>query len=113
LATDQELITQTVQDYFGGWYDAGVARMDRAPHPDLGSSPAEADGVILTKEVMLQACAEGGGTRTADRWVKIDIAHVCGRIASAVVRSASYREYLYLIRTGGGRKILDALWLPR
>jgi hypothetical protein len=45
--------------------------------------------------------------------VKIDIAHVCGRIASAVVRSASYREYLYLIRTGGGRKILDALWLPR
>ena len=114
MATDQELITQTVQDYFGGWYDADAAPMGRALHPGLVKrSPAEDRGAILTKQLMLQACAEGEGTRTADRWVKIDIADVCGGIASAVVRSASYREYLYLIRTGGGRKILDALWLPR
>ena len=113
MATDQELITQTVQDYFGGWYDAGVARMDRAPHPDLGSSPAEADGVILTKEVMLQACAEGEGTRAADRWVKIGIVDACGGIVSAVVRPAPYREYLHLVRTGDGWKIADALWLPQ
>jgi hypothetical protein len=67
----------------------------------------------LITQTVLQVCAEGKGTRTADRRVKIDIADVWGRIASAVVRSASYRQYLYLIRTGGGRKILDALWLPR
>jgi hypothetical protein len=42
MATDQELITQTVQDYFGGWW-----------------------------------------------------------------------EYLHLIRTGDGRKIANALWLPQ
>jgi hypothetical protein len=35
MATDQELITQTVYGYFEGWYDAVVARMDRALHPDL------------------------------------------------------------------------------
>jgi Putative lumazine-binding len=35
MATDHELITQTVHDYFEGWYDADVARMDRALHPDL------------------------------------------------------------------------------
>jgi hypothetical protein len=114
MATDQELITQTVQDCFGGWYDADVARMDRALHPDLVKrSPAEDDGAILTKELMLQACAEGEGTRTADRSVKIDIADVCGGIASAVVRSAPYREYLHLIKTGDGWKIADALWLPQ
>jgi hypothetical protein len=39
--------------------------------------------------------------------------YVCGAIASAVVRSAPCREYLHLMRTGGGWKIADALWLPR
>jgi hypothetical protein len=85
MATDQQLITQTVQD----------------------------GGAILTRELMPQACAEGEGARIADRCMKIDIADVCGGIASAVVRSAPYREYLRLIKTGDGRKTADALWLPR
>lgn len=114
MATDQELITQTVRGYFGRWYDADVARMDRALHPGLVKrSPAEDAGAILTKELMLPACAEGEGTRAAGRSVKIDIADVCGGIASAVVRSAPCREYLHLIKTGDGWKIADALWLPQ
>ena len=67
----------------------------------------------MTKDVMLQACAGGEGTRAAGRWVRIDIADVCGGIASAVVRSAPYREYLHLVRTGDGWKIANALWLPQ
>ena len=45
--------------------------------------------------------------------MKIGIADVCGAMASAVVRSAPYRGYLHLIRTGDGWKMADALWLPR
>jgi hypothetical protein len=30
MATDQEPITQTVQDYFGGWYDADAVPMGQA-----------------------------------------------------------------------------------
>lgn len=114
MATDQEPITQTVQDYFGGWHDADAAPMGRALRPGVARrSPAEDDGAILAKQLMLQACAEGEGTRAAGRRVKIGIADVCGAIASAVVRSAPYRGYLHLIRTGDGWKIADALWLPR
>lgn len=114
MATDQELITQTVQDYFESWYDADVAQTDRALHPDLVKrSPAEDGGAILTKELMLQTCAEAEGARIANRWMKIDIADVCGGIASAVVRSAPYRECLSLIKAGDGWKIADAQWLPR
>jgi Putative lumazine-binding len=114
MATDQELITQAVQDYVGGWQDADAAPMGRALRPGLARrSPAEDDGAILTKQPMLQACAGGEGTGAADRWVKIGIADVCGAVASAVVRSAPYREYLHLVRTGGGWKIAGALWLPR
>ena len=113
MATDAELITATVHHYFEGWYDADVARMDRALHPDLVKRSPAADGVILSKDVMLHACAEGEGTRATDRWLQIDIADVCGDIASAVVHSAPYREYLHLIRTGDGWQIANALWLPR
>jgi Putative lumazine-binding len=114
MATDRELIARAVHDYFEGWYDADVARMGRALHPDLVKrSPAEDDGAILTRAVMLQTCAEGEGSRVAGRWLTIDITDVCGDIASAVVRSAPHREYLHLIRTGGGWKIADALWLPQ
>jgi hypothetical protein len=91
-----------------------VALIDRVLHPGLvNRSPAEDDGVILTKELMLQACAEGEGTRITDQWVRIDMADVCGGIASAVIRSAPDREYLHLIKTGDGWKIADALWLPQ
>jgi len=38
---------------------------------------------------------------------------VRGGIASVIVRSAPYREYLHLIRTDEGWKIADALWLPQ
>ena len=113
MATDAELITATVRDYFEGWYDADVARMDRALHPDLVKRSTAEDGVILSKDAMLQACARGQGTRAAGRWLTIDIADVCGDIASAVVRSAPYREYLHLIRTGDRWKIAKALWLPQ
>jgi Putative lumazine-binding len=114
MATDQEPITQTVQGYFGGGYDADAAPMGRALRPGVARrSPAEDGGAILAKQLMLQACAEGEGTRAAGRRVKIGIADVCGAIASAAVRSAPYREYVHLIRTGDGWTIVDALWLPR
>ena len=64
---------------------------------------------IVTKQLMLQACPDGERTRPANLQVKIDIADVCGAIASAVVRAAHCREYLRLIRTGDGRKITNVL----
>jgi hypothetical protein len=86
--------------------------MGRALRPGVARrSPAEDDGAILTKQLLLQACAEGERTRAAGRRVKIGIADVCG--ASAGVGSAPYRGYLHLIRTGDGWKTADALWLPR
>ena len=66
MASDEALITQTVRQYFEGWYDVDVARTDRALHPDLVKrSPVEYGGAILTKDLMLQACAEGQETRAA------------------------------------------------
>jgi ketosteroid isomerase-like protein len=115
MATDHELIVQTAHDYFEGWYDGDVTRMDRVLHPDLVKrSPGEYDGATLTKKDMVEATAEGEGTREADdRRLKVEVCDICGDIASAVVWSAPYREYLHLIKTGDGWQILNALYLPQ
>lgn len=94
--TDQELIIRTVYDYFECWYGRDDTRMDRALRPDQ-RSPAEDDGEILAKDLMLQATAEGNGTKVAAGWrLNVRIGDVCDDIASVTVRSAPYREYLIL-----------------
>ena len=111
----EELITETVRDYFEGWFDADVARMDRALHPELvkrwpGTGQGRALG-ITTKERMLELTAEGEGRKDGtDRSLDIAILDVSDDIASVRVRSAVYHEYLYLVRTPDGWKIANALW---
>ena len=114
-ATDEELITQVALDYFEGWFDGDVARIDRALHPDLvkrgrGEQHAASLG-ILTKSRMLDLTAEGTGAEdAADRRLEVTIEDVYDGIASVTVRSAVYHEYLHLVRTSDGWKIANALF---
>jgi ketosteroid isomerase-like protein len=114
-ATEHELIVQTARDYFEGWFDGDVERMDRALHPELvkrwpGEHQAASLG-ITTKERMLELAASGQGKEDgADRRLDVEIEDVYGDIASVTVRSAVYHEYLQLVRTRDGWKIANALW---
>jgi hypothetical protein len=115
--TQHEAITQAVLDYFEGWFDGDVARMDRALHPHLVKRwPGEDHGVALgitTKERMLELTAQGEGTKDAgDRTLDLEIADASDDIASVTVRCAVYHEYLQLVRTPDGWKIANALWRP-
>ena len=44
------------------------------------------------------------------RRIDVTVVDVHGDIASAVVDSDVYREYLHLVRTDDGWKIVNALW---
>jgi hypothetical protein len=112
--TEHELITRTVLDYFEGWFDGDVARMDRALHPELVKrSPREPLGVT-TKQRMLELTARGEGREDgADRRLDVEIEDVRDDIASVTVRAAVYHEYLHLVRTPDGWRIANALWRPR
>jgi ketosteroid isomerase-like protein len=109
------LITETVRDYFEGWFDGDVERMDRALHPELvkrwpGEEQAAKLG-ITTKARMLELTAEGAGSEDgADRTLEIEVEDMTEDTASVTVRSAVYREYLHLVRTAEGWKIANALW---
>ena len=117
--TEQELVTQAVLDYFEGWFDGDVARMDRALHRELAKrslgqvDPESPELRTVTKERMVVLAAEGEGRRDdpgGDRRIDVEVVVLQGNIASVVVRSAVYREYLHLVRADQGWKIVNALW---
>jgi Putative lumazine-binding len=116
---EQAAIVATALDYFEGWFDGDAARMDRALHPALAKrslgqvASAGAELRSVTKEQMVAFTAEGEGKAVArgpDRRIDVTVVDVHGNIASAVVDSDVYREYLHFVRTGDGWKIVNALW---
>jgi hypothetical protein len=118
LADDEAAIVAVSLDYFEGWFEGDVARMDKALHPELAKRSLATDdsGVerleTLTTHVMLDATREGvGKTRgKGDRGLEIHVEDVHGAIASVTARSTVYRESLHLARTEEGWKIVNALW---
>jgi hypothetical protein len=117
--TEQELVMQAVLDYFEGWFDGDSERMDRALHPGLAKrslrqvDPGSPELRTLTKERMVALTAEGGGkgdVAGGDRRIDVEVVDLHGNVASVVVRSTVYREYLHLVRADDGWKIVNALW---
>ncbi len=117
-ATETEII-RTALDYFEGWFDGDSERMERALHPGLAKRSlrqVEHDSPELrtvTKEQMVTWTAEGEGKSDDpgdDRRIEVEVVDVYGNIASVVVRSPVYREYLHLVQTDEGWKIVNALW---
>jgi len=112
---EHESIAATARDYFEGWFDGDVARMDRVLHPDLVKRRGTADALdVMTKARMLELTAQGAGAGdAADRMLDIAVLDVSEDIASVRVRSAVYHEYLHLVSTPDGWKIANALWRAR
>ena len=115
--TDHDAIVRAALDYFEGWFDGDAARMERALHPDLAKrspddAPARGELEKLTARDMIEATTKGvGKTRDVpDRNIEVEVEHVHREIANVTVRSAVYVEYLQLVRTREGWKILNALW---
>jgi ketosteroid isomerase-like protein len=116
MSTDEELIRRTVLDYFEGWFDGDSARMERAVHPDLVKRSPGDDARTLgitTAEQMVRMTELGEGKAEAtDRRIEVVVQDAYRDIASVLVRSAPYHEYLHLVRTRDGWRIANALWRP-
>ena len=111
-------IERTILDYFEGWFDGDAARMKRALHPELAKRPRGGDPSLagrlgtITAQEMIEATGAGLGKSrdVPDRRIEVDVVDVCGDIASATVRSAVHHEYVHLVRTPDGWKIVNTLW---
>ncbi len=108
--TDRDLVTRAALDYFEGWFDGDPERMDRALHAELVKRDGDDELDALTKADMVEATRRGQGRRDSGREVEVEVVDIHGPIASAVVRSVPYREYLHLVRTNDGWKIANTLY---
>jgi hypothetical protein len=113
---DRAAVKATILDYFEGWYEAEPARMARALHPllakrsfaqDIGRTAALS---TASAEQMIAWTAAGAGRAREGGVIDIQLADISGGIASAIVTSESYVEYLHLVRVPDGWRIVNALW---
>ena len=119
VSSDEAAVVTSTLAYFNSWFDGDSDRMDRVLHPALAKrslSQAEPDSPELrsvTKGQMVAWTAEGEGKSIdagGERHIDVEVVDLYGNIASVVVRSPVYREYLHLVRTEDGWKIANALW---
>ncbi len=117
--TDRAAVSQVVLDYFEGWFGGDPVRMERALHPLLAKrslrqvDPDLAGLRSVTKEQMVGWTEDGEGKKEdpgGDRQIDVDVVDLYGNIASVIVRSPVYREYLHFVQTEEGWKIVNALW---
>jgi hypothetical protein len=108
---DAEAVRRAILDYFEGWFDGDTGRMDRALHPELVKRRAGDELGILGKPRMLELTAQLAGVEDrADGRIEIEVHDVYEDAATATVHSATYHEYLHLVRTAEGWRIANALW---
>jgi putative lumazine-binding protein len=114
---ERSAIEACVLDYFEGWFSGDVERMRRALHPELAkrSFGQRADRAPVlstdTAEAMIDATEAGRGrARAGGRAPVVEIVDAGAGIATVVVRSEPYHEYLHLIETPDGWRIVNALW---
>ena len=113
---DRAAVEACVRDYYESWFGADGERMGRALHPGLvkrcyGQGVDRAPELLeSTRDEMVEAAAAGRGVSRAGARLDIRICDLGGGIASAVAYADHYVDYLHLIETGDGWKIVNAVW---
>jgi hypothetical protein len=118
-AREREAIVAVATDYIASWLDGDPERMARALHPALAKRSVATDGPeagraieSLTAAQMLEATRIGRGRRHG-RAFDVAVLDVYDGIATVVVRSVPYVDYLHVARVDGRWQIVNALWQAR
>lgn len=116
-AGDSAAIRVTALDYIQGWYEGDAERMERAIHPDLakrilGSELGSAAPLVeMDAAELIEATRRGGGSAAPGaRRADVTILDLFGNAASVRVDADQWVDYLHLVRTPGGWKIVNVLW---
>ena len=109
-------IEATIRDYIEGWYEGDADRMDRALREDLVKRiPVRDDEThrmelrAVIKERMVELTRGGGGESPGAEF-HVEVHHVDGGIATGLVRSAEYLDYVQLVETPDGWRIANILF---
>ena len=114
MTETKDAIVATVTDYWVGWFDGDAGRMERALHPALAKTGVTglqvSRAMTATEMVGWTRDGEGVAEKPADFVYEITVNDTYRDIATATVHSGVYREYLHLVRTAEGWRIINALF---
>lgn len=109
---DRRAVEQTARDYFDSWFEGDRERMARVLHPRLAKRRAGDSGSELVEvpaEDLIDDVASGPQTGY-DRTYEVRIVDIGQDMASVVVRSDPFNEYLHLGRFDGGWRIVNSFY---
>lgn len=118
-AADSAAIRATALDYIEGWYQADASRMARAVHPELVKRlhlrVAEVHRSYVQtmgSSALVTSTARGGGSDApeSERRSEVRILDIFRGAASVRVDAHDWVDYLQMVRTDDGWKILNVLW---
>lgn len=118
-AADSAALRRTALDYIEGWYRADADRMRRALHPELVkrihlAAPGGEGSYVQTmgRSQLVTSTSLGGGPETPEgaRRSEVRILDVFRGAAVIRVAATDFVDYLNLVRTEEGWKILNVLW---
>jgi hypothetical protein len=108
-------IERAILDYANGWYDGDTGRMRRALHPDLAKRIMKEDGAAvshMTADQLIAITNKRAGKKTpkSERVAKISHVDMLGSAAMAKLEMKDWVDYLHLVKTRDGWKIVNVLW---
>lgn len=116
-ASDIVAVTAVATEYFQSWFVGDGDRMRAVLHPELSKrTPQHPGGPELTldedtAESLTEIAAQGPRTQY-EHWQDVHVLDISGDIATVMVRSQPFVEYLHLARFNGRWLIINALYLP-
>lgn len=120
IESDRRAIEATIADYADGWLTGDAERMARCLHPGLAKRALAEPGPGVDPctlhespaAAMIAGTREGRGRRHPPGY-ETTFLDISGEIASAIVVTSPYVDYLHLARCDGRWLIVNALWRPR
>jgi hypothetical protein len=115
---DEAAIRATIDDYYLGWFEADAGRLAASIHPELAKrgwlgrtdGPAALDDDTFESLTRHAGAGRGLGLPLPDRTYRVRLVDVDEDIAAASVRVAGCVDFLHLVRTDDGWRIVNALW---
>jgi hypothetical protein len=116
---DSEQIARVITDYLTSWYSGDHAIMAACLHPSLIKRrlATDRDGGLqylncLQRDEMIAATEAGLGVARSNRFKGVDVVvfAITGDIATAQATTGEWIDYLHLVRSQEGWKIVNCLY---
>lgn len=115
---DSILVSQAAIDYMEGFYSGDASRMERALHPDLNKvcpvtmNPTGKTYLMYsTYSGLIELTrAKAGALPENKRKMQVMLLVLNENVACVRVKSASFNDYLQLVKPGQDWKIVNVLW---